>query len=180
MTNLTPEIATKSEAELFKNSEICPSCNEDWTRLRPVIYWEYEAEKEKYAKKLFKICVECAETPRGMEWVMKNWPKAGFDNWETKIKKHWRDPAFVWWHFGQSDQQKVWLWRNLLIEIWVMDPRSKDPEYILTSNGTGEHALAVTKNGEEKVKYFATTIEAWMGIKRWASPPKENDTWGKI
>jgi len=88
------------------------------------------------------------------------------DNWSPRMIEGWNPklPAFVWWHKGQPDAEKIYLWRNKIIKLWLMDSRKGEPEFIVAGQGSGK-PIIVYKNGEEHARFYNNSIEAWFEIK---------------
>ncbi len=147
-------IFEKTEKEkLWKD---CPSCGEQWVKLRGCRVeksWSY-------------VCVECAESLKGWEWIMKTYPiEKPFENWpDDWFTSYSFFPEKTTTHVMVGDD-KVVVYKNLRakIKFWI-GKREKNEEpayhwdlYTMTDG-------FVLYNKKEFLAHFDNALEAWFRI----------------
>ena len=74
----------------------CPICMEEWTKMRPCLFWEM-------GKKLQRdVCIHCAETLKNFYFIAKEYPVFGGG---VDIKIKWSGPKSIGvkFHVKQMD-----------------------------------------------------------------------------
>ena len=178
MTNGLAESITKFSNQFNKVSWVaCPICQEEWTKLRPCLYWSIQDDKPK--KQLTYICAECAESLWKFDKIVQKFPQNRFDNWrEPVIVKSWQkeSPAHAIYHKEFQDETKILLTKNIFVKLWINGKNSPQPQFILSSSGS---RILVIEMATEKIRFYDSTIAAWFAIRDESMAPKEDEPWSK-
>lgn len=147
---------TVKEPETWKK---CPSCAEEWAKLRLCM------------PSGSSVCVHCAEAIRGLPWIVKQWPI--FDNWTPTVKESWLNnvPAFVYWHRGLPDQQRVYFWKHRIAKLWLDNKMVGRYDFLLSSR-EGDLPISVTNVKASSTQYYDNAIQAWFAIKKKVLNPE--------
>lgn len=125
----------------------CPLCDEEWAKLRPCHYWQSGGLV------ITHVCVECAETPYGLNYVAMIHKVPG-------ISVITAFPA-------PYDQLPDSLRGKRMLKATI---NAYGTEYYVTSGPT---ILRVVQNGqgEDQAKAYDNTFQAWFAIKAEAEKP---------
>jgi hypothetical protein len=143
----------------------CPACREEWTKLNNCIYWK-KGQGEAFFPGSTHLCIECSESLKSFDWIVMNWVSDEYDNWPApKIEKKWIPslPAFVNYKHTEVDREKVHLWKNLMVKLWLKNTTQDDPEYLLKTSPDGRITVFVSGKDDPIVRNNA--VDAWFAIR---------------
>lgn len=159
--------------------KICPACSEQWTKLRPC----------KIAGSYSYLCVECAESFKSWDWIVKTYPiESPFENW----KSDWINTvAYYPPHmprFIKVKDEVIPLIKNIRVNVnlWIGKSDNKDPheKWILFTDALG----IIINNKDGFVAHYDNALEAWFEISKkaldWSrnvqkATPTDDDFWNK-
>lgn len=88
------------EFERSHNWAVCPSCKEEWTKLKTCrFFWNGRWTED-------NLCVQCAETPKSIREIARRYPIPEFE-----IKTGYYGPAVAYSKIGGEQSQET-MWRN--------------------------------------------------------------------
>lgn len=131
----------------------CPSCKEEWTKLRLCNFFHEIDGKNRHVSD--SSCVECAETFKNVEYWMRKYPiVAPLSNWPPTptIEKKWSLPI----RYGNQiilSNLSLYIVYSPVSKLWRLDTRG---------SGSG----ITMKENDDIVTRHETFPEAWSYIKK--------------
>lgn len=137
----------------------CPSCKEDWSKLRTSIFY---AESDSGLKKVMdNSCVECAETLKNYKWWTSRFPFVSqFSNWgDVEITDTQVKPRYL-----NALDERIPVYANASISVSV---RGSNSTFTITCLGSGVGMEVVERlNGGTERTLHDCFPSAWSWVKK--------------
>ena len=149
----------------------CPSCDGEWTKLKPCPFFWFDERGRK--DDVTHMCIDCAETVRGLMFCTRNWPLKDPDSvkihidWPADNLANWNDVDALDPETGKTYQERVMRWTRLVGRVqWWRFPSDMEPTLdFRLSTGRSHSQVAVMLKGEEAPMIFESTVAAWHWVK---------------
>lgn len=118
----------------------CPFCDDEVSKLRPCLYWNPGEQKS-------NVCVECAETAKGLTYIAASYPAFGIDVRPELMPMYQRlHPKYI----TESSYKAYVTYGDLSFMVW--------------KEGTSLAVLEERESPDLK-KNYNNTFQVWFAIK---------------
>jgi hypothetical protein len=165
----------------------CPACAQEWTKLYECPYFWMD-ERDFRRDDTTYLCIECAQTPKGFEFITHTWPiRPPFSEW-IKIDSFWPDGMAKYDEVEGQDTDpdtgetvvrlvKIFRWGELRtrVRVWEGGRGSGQADFDCTLKAGSENIVVWDAAAQSRVTYL-NAVAAWFAIKakiQTAFMPKE-------